>query len=176
MSSLKNLLQVKEREGSDDEDDDFARSMSFDLRKKKTLPFANTQAIESFAKKQDYTIEDGPPKVSASHRSQDGKQVAQPVIEEVYYQEPYLEDPQIQGDVYSLESYQKSSKVLQPIVFQEKINCCLNLLLEHCLSAASSKDIKGKFNQIKAAMDVLNYLFYEEFDGPGGVIGSFTVK
>ena len=69
MNSLKQLLDVKEK-AVDDDEDEFARSMSFDLRKKATVRFAgDTRALESFAKKNnDYSIEDGPPKVSNSKR------------------------------------------------------------------------------------------------------------
>jgi len=66
--------------------------------------------------------------------------------------------------------------VLSPVVYQEKISKCLDLLLDHCLTAASSTEIDGRFNKLKAAMDILNYLFYEEFDAPNGAVGSFTLK
>lgn len=90
---------------------------------------------------------------------------------------PYLETKAIKGNVFAVEdSSFNNSNVLSPVQYQQEINSCFDLLLETLLTMGNVNENLGKLSKLNSAMEILNFLFYEEMDGPHGQSGSVTIQ
>jgi len=87
---------------------------------------------------------------------------------------PYLSSNRIGGDVYSTEYELPMPPRLAPSEYTYQIGLVIDSLLDHLLTMANEKEIRGRVAKLQKAMAILRHFFYDETDGPSGRVGWVT--